>query len=186
MKTGITLDLEKSIRQLTAKIGVYGCFEVTIGVGGKERVDYMTYDTSGMRRCYEIKASKADFYSKAKKSFIGNYNYYVMPLSVYKSVHEDIPEGIGVYIGSNNVKRARKQSLEVSEEILKDSMIRSLYRDSNKLYLTENEHYIDRLKREAERSKRDVSRMSNNYYELRNAVEDKFGRQVARELCDLS
>jgi hypothetical protein len=30
-------------------MGVFGCFEVTIGFHGRERVDYMTLDTKGTR-----------------------------------------------------------------------------------------------------------------------------------------
>ena len=77
MKTAETVALEKAIRRATYKMGTFGCYEVTIGYGGKERVDYMTYDTKGIFRCYEVKVSKADFHSAAVKSFVGHYNYYV-------------------------------------------------------------------------------------------------------------
>ena len=46
MKTAETVTLEKAIRRATRKTGVFGCYEVTIGFCGKERVDYMTYDLS--------------------------------------------------------------------------------------------------------------------------------------------
>lgn len=55
MKTAETVALEKAIRRATYKMGTFGCYEVTIGYGGKERVDYMTYDTKGIFRCYEVK-----------------------------------------------------------------------------------------------------------------------------------
>ncbi len=35
-------------------------------------------------RCYELKVSLADFRSKAKLSFIGNYNYFVLPKALYE------------------------------------------------------------------------------------------------------
>ena len=54
-KTEETLLIENSIYRETNRQGVFGCFEVTIGWFGKERVDYMTYDTKGIWRCYEIK-----------------------------------------------------------------------------------------------------------------------------------
>lgn len=54
MKTAETVALEKAIRRATRKTGVFGCYEVTIGFCGRERVDYMTYDTKGVFRCYEI------------------------------------------------------------------------------------------------------------------------------------
>lgn len=86
MKTAETVALEKSIRRATRKTGVFGCYEVTIGFCGRERVDYMTYDTKGVFRCYEIKVSKADFHSAAAKSFVGHYNYYVLTRELYDQV----------------------------------------------------------------------------------------------------
>ena len=77
-KTEETLQLEKSIFRATKKTGVFGCFEVTIGFFGRERVDYMTYDTKGIFRYYEIKTSVSDFRSKSKNTFCGHYNYYVL------------------------------------------------------------------------------------------------------------
>ena len=41
-KTEETLKLEHYIWVSTQKTGTFGCFEVTIGFGGRERVDYMT------------------------------------------------------------------------------------------------------------------------------------------------
>lgn len=55
MKTAETVALEKAIRLATRKTGVFGCYEVTIGFCGRERVDYMTYDTKGIFRCYDMK-----------------------------------------------------------------------------------------------------------------------------------
>ena len=92
MKTKKTLKLEKQIYNATKKMGVFGCFEVTIGFFGKERVDYMTYDTKGIFRCYEIKVSKSDFHSNAKLSFVGHYNYYVLTRKLYEEVKDEIPD----------------------------------------------------------------------------------------------
>lgn len=140
MRTKITDDLTKKLLQTIQKRGVFSCPEVTIGWYGKERVDYLTYDTNDIFRCYEIKSCKEDFYSKSKHTFVGNYNYYVMPMDVYEMVKDDIPNHIGVYTNSENkrirklysVKSAKKQELSVDKEILKNSLIRSLHRDSMK------------------------------------------------------
>lgn len=136
-KTKLTKILEKELWRVTRKLGTFGCFEVTIGWFGKERVDYITYDTKGTWRCYEIKVSKNDFYSKSKTTFVGHYNYYVMPQELYNQVAQDIPEGIGVYVfngwGLRLVKRPKYKDLAVDEQILKDSLIRSLYRDVAKI-----------------------------------------------------
>lgn len=143
--------MEKAIRKATKKTGVFGCFEVTIGFGEKERVDYMTYDTKGIFRCYEIKCTKSDFHSKAAKSFVGHYNYYVLTKELYNEVKEEIPDWVGVYVNDCCIKNPKKQDISKKEykirrsikgkstkisyswiDMLKDSMIRSLYRDADK------------------------------------------------------
>jgi hypothetical protein len=60
----LTKELENNIWKTTRKQGVFGCLEVTIGWFGKERVDYITYDTNDIWRCYEIKISKSDSTAK--------------------------------------------------------------------------------------------------------------------------
>lgn len=142
----MTLELEKEIWKATRKKGVFGCFEVTIGWFGNERVDYITYDTKGIWRCYEIKVSKADFHSKSKNTFVGHYNYYVMTKELYEQVKDEIPPHIGVYIGGTCVKKAKKQELAVDEQILKDSLIRSLYREAEKVIKSKDPNIIDALK----------------------------------------
>lgn len=77
-KTDETKELERMIWNHANEQGIFGCFEVSIGWFGDERVDFMTYDTKGEIRCYEIKVSIQDFYSGAKKSFLGDFNYYVV------------------------------------------------------------------------------------------------------------
>ncbi|WP_229106420.1 hypothetical protein [Paenibacillus sp. 1001270B_150601_E10] len=124
-KTAVTLSLERALESVTNKAGVFGCFEVTIGWDGKERVDYITYDTKGTWRCYEIKVSKSDFRSKAHHTFCGHYNYFVMTQELFDQVKEEIPEHIGVYINFEywpyikNVKKAKRQELGIDEQVLK-------------------------------------------------------------------
>ena len=203
MKTAETISLEKAIRRATRKTGVFGCFEVTIGFCGDERVDYMTYDTKGIFRCYEIKVTKADFHSKAAKSFVGHYNYYVLTQELYYQVHEEIPADIGVYVGGTLMKKAKRQDLSgkqyfiyrsvggkstlVStpwEDMLKDSMIRSLFRDSDKFINSKDEQYIGRLKRDIEKMRQDLDKEHRRYQNLYRAVEEKFGVDKACELVN--
>lgn len=120
MKTDDTKRLEMEIWNATNKQGVFGCFEVTIGWYGKERVDYMTYDTKGVFRCYEVKVTKADFRSRRHNSFVGHLNYYVLPSDLYEEVKAEIPEHVGVYIERSgflhSIKKAKRRAAENPDE----------------------------------------------------------------------
>jgi hypothetical protein len=130
MKTELTKELENKIYWATSKQGIFGCFEVTIGWFGKERVDYMTYDTKGDFRCYEIKVSESDFNSKNHNTFVGDFNYYVMPTELFNKVKAKIPDYIGVYNESgSSVKKAKRVNTKHDKKVLEDSMIRSLSRE---------------------------------------------------------
>lgn len=155
---------------------MFGCFEVTIGWFGHERVDYITYDTKGIWRCYEIKVSKADFYSKAKKTFVGHFNYFVMPKELYEEVKEDIPNHVGVYtLNSYCLKKAKRQELGVDEEILKNSLIRSLSRETEKTYKSGNPTEMDRMNRRLNYEKKEKERYREMYQNLYREASEKFG-----------
>lgn len=172
-KTELTLQLEKEIYNATAKQGTFGCFEVTVGWYGKERVDYLTYDTKGAWRCYEIKSSVSDFKSKAAITFIGNYNYYVMPQEVYNAVKNKIPSGIGVIInGQSVIKAKRNKVLGTDEQTLKDSLIRSLSREYRNTRLSESRDYLIQLKREIEEQKRETQQYREKYYKIGNILRE--------------
>jgi len=175
-KTEITTKLERQIYQATKKQGVFGCFEVTIGWFGKERVDYITYDTKGIWRCYEIKVSVADFRSKAAKTFCGHYNYFVMTSELYEKVKDEIPKHIGVYIGGYCARRARKQELIIEEQVLKNSLIRSLSRETDKVFRSGDEALITRIRKLADREKEDKQRYHRELVDLRNKLYKKYGR----------
>lgn len=181
-KTKITKELEKQIYEATKKQGVFGCFEVTVDWYGNERVDYITYDTKDIWRCYEIKTSKSDFYSKARKTFLGHYNYYVMTKEVYEQVKDDIPPHIGVYVGGLCVKKAKKQELGIDAEILKNSLIRSLYRDFEKLMKLKNPNYINKLKSKINKLEKEKNEFKNQYYDLYWRVYCKFGKDWEKAL----
>lgn len=184
MKTKKTLQLEHDIRAATRKIGVFGCFEVTIGFSGKERVDFMTYEPrTGIFRCYEIKVTKADFHSSASVTFVGDYNYFVLTRELYAEVEKEIPNWIGVYVGMDCVKKPKRQDTPDTKEyfitrsingkskkvtipfrqVLMESMMRSLYRDSDKLLQTGNEQYVNRLRSEIEKSRERERQLQAEY-----------------------
>lgn len=176
-KTDLTNKLEKAIQVETSKW--FGCLEVTLGWDfGAGRVDYMTMDTKEIFRCYELKISKSDFHSKHGHNFVGNYNYYVIPLELYEEIKDEIDNNVGVYTWNgkclNLIKRARKQELKVDIQILKNSMIRSLYRDVSKYYSSQDEDIVqkykkkfNKLQKEKDKLYRDYVRLSNDYTYLK-------------------
>lgn len=158
-RTELTKKLLKSIYRTTNNLGTYCCTEVTIGIGGNERVDYMTYDTKGIFRCYEIKSTKDDFYSNAKWSFVGHYNYFVMTGDLYEQIYQDTPGHVGVYIGDKfsaySLKRATKQN-DVDVDMLKDSLIRSLSREFRKSFNSQDVDKLMYLERQKESAQKEV------------------------------
>jgi len=181
-KTETTLQLEKDIWIATHKQSVFGCYEVTIGWFGRERVNYMTYDTNGVWRCYEVKISKSDFHSKAKNTFIGHFNYYVMTKELYELVKGEIPSHIGVYIGQSSVKRAKRQPLKEDEQTLKNSMIRSLYREVEKQIRSNSPTLIEQITRQSKQFERQMEDYRNKYWELMRIGREKFGDRWNEEI----
>lgn len=98
------------VQERLTGLGKYWASEVSIDFGTKnvKRVDFMQFETPGVIYisdiekgifiCYEIKSCKADFKSGFGKNFIGEKNYFVMPMSVYKELKSEIPHGVGVLV----------------------------------------------------------------------------------------
>lgn len=204
MKTKETEQLEHDIRAATRKVGVFGCFEVTIGYAGKERVDFMTYEPAKkVFRCYEIKVTKEDFHSPAKKSFLGDFNYYVLTRELWAAVKEEIPAEIGVYVGGDCVKKAKRSKLPDEmqieswrsiggkstrietplREVLLESMTRSLYRDSDKLLQTQDEQLINRLKQRISKAEKDAHKQQQEWNKLFQRIADKYGYDEAWQMA---
>jgi len=155
MKTKLTRQLESTLYQYCLEQGAYVVEEVSMPAD-QGIVDTLSYQQlpDGQRdwRCYELKVTKADFHSKAKLSFIGNYNYFVLPQKLYEVVADEIPAHIGVLIyrafderamalaprplsapGFLTVaKKAQHQTLQVDEQPLISHFIASLFREVDK------------------------------------------------------
>lgn len=185
MKTDETKQIELGIFNATCKQGVFGCFEVTIGWFGKERVDYMTYDTKGIFRCYEIKVTKADFHSPCHNSFVGNFNYYVLPIKLYEQVKNEIPDFVGVYVLDNksvySIKRAKRMQVE-NLDVLKDSLIRSLSREVTKQIQSNNPLKIERFNREILQLKSQRDNYYHQYWDLLREVQERYGTRWNRDI----
>ncbi len=124
---------------------IYWAREVTLDYGTAEqkRVDYMVFEpvtnsVSGIEKgdffCYEVKSSVEDFHSKNGHNMIGDFNYYLMPESVYEQVKGEIHRNIGIYVpdeinGIRCIKKAKRQSREYPLSMLLLMMFRSANRD---------------------------------------------------------
>lgn len=125
------------------KKGWYGVFEVAIPRAivnkyHRERLDFLTYETTGVYRAYEIKRNKSDFYSGCAWSWIGNYNYFIMPYELYYEVKDDIPEGIGVWVvreyskDMECIKKPKRRELLCSSSDMMFAMMQSMSREYKK------------------------------------------------------
>lgn len=154
MKTPLTLALEETLYAYCREKGEVVVEEVVMPD------DLGIVDTLSLRllsddnyewRCFELKVSKGDFRSPAKLSFVGHYNYFVLPEALYRQVAEEIPEHVGVlvYHGYANPeehstpgylvsgKKARYQELQVNEKALLYHLITSQAREVGKAKQTE-------------------------------------------------
>ena len=157
MKTILTKEIEKRLFKDFEKLGQSLVLECQIGFFGGEgdKVDAISYNSSKKEiTCFEIKVSVSDFHSKAKLSFYGNRNYYVLTEDVYEKVKDEIPHDIGVYVYKNKhlkkvawcneedkdiqigdsltlVKSCRKRDCHYDKEILLACMVRSRVNKTN-------------------------------------------------------
>lgn len=194
MKTKLTKDLESTLYQYCLEQGSYVVEEVSMP-DKKGIVDTLSYqqlsDGKIEWRCYELKVTKADFHSKAKLSFIGNYNYFVLPQKLFEEVQAEIPTHIGVLIyrafdkkaieaspqtlrapGFLTVaKKAQYQELQVDETKLTSHFVASLFREVDKakkvekgLQLYSDDRLFKELKKRA-KAGYDVYTPEHNLYD---------------------
>ena len=178
-----TLEIEDKLYYMCHKKRIYGCEEVTIGFVnsgyGNEIVDFITMDSKGILKCYEIKVTLSDLKSKAKKSWFGHYNYLFVTEELYKKIYgkleEFIPDYVGVAIpclsswscGVEIRRTARKQDISKEQELmLKESMVRSMsykiqkYRNASDVQEFLNaKRKLDVLKKECEKHRKEAERL---------------------------
>lgn len=133
MKTEETYRLEEVITLATWKPGMIGCAEV--GLGDKGIVDYMTVELGGRRliRCYELKITRSDFLSDARKSFVGDLNFYVIPSGLWDDVKAYMEPWVGCWTvdrdGHAHRKRpARRRSPQITASYATGRTILALQR----------------------------------------------------------
>jgi len=171
-KSQATFEIEMALYGERRKMAVYGCFEVSIGfyrhhpAYGDQRVDFITMDSQGIFRAYEIKVTKADFHSKCANSFVGHYNYYAMPLELYEQVKHEIPDHVGVWC-NGVVKKPKRVEPSVPTDVLAMSMVRSLSRDADR-YL---QAIMDGDKPENRKLASERKKNQKTIHELRRSVQ---------------
>jgi hypothetical protein len=175
-----TLELESALALETKTKRIYGCEEITIGFynngHGNEIVDFMTMDSKGTIKCYELKVTLQDLKSDAKKSWYGHYNYLVVSEELYDGVDTSdwnlyIPGHIGIIVGYPRKDETRwleskrkAKKCEVSDDtgvMLKESMIRSVFYKMEKYKDTQSIEKYKRLNSEI----RKLSQERDKYYE---------------------
>lgn len=154
MRKLTTKEMEHLIYRTIWKQGQYACFEVKMPDDrgtyfyNNERVDLLAFEihggfgvNKGIWRMYELKLSVSDFHSDNKITFLGHYNYYVMPYELYEKVKGEIPDWVGVYCIHTNKwgtrsckleKKPKKQELKVNHLSLMFSLLQSLSRENQK------------------------------------------------------
>lgn len=136
-KSEKTYELEEIITLANARANRIGCAEVTLDDWGI--VDFISMDLNGARtiRCYELKVSKSDFQSDAKKTFVGDFNYYVIPTELWDSVKGLVEKGVGVWVidkhGNPSVrKKATRMDCKVDRNRIMGKILRALNRENLK------------------------------------------------------
>lgn len=102
--------LNKLLENKLYKSGHRWAKEVVLDYGSVNvrRVDYMEFAPNrtfypsdlekGMFVSYEVKSCKEDFYSGFGRNFDTEKGYFVMPMTLYKEVINEIPHQIGVLV----------------------------------------------------------------------------------------
>lgn len=204
MKTKLTKNLETTLYQYCLEQDSYVVEEVSMP-DKKGIVDTLSYrqlpNGEIEWRCFELKITKNDFHSKAKLSFIGNYNYFVLTKELFEEVKTEIPEHIGVLIYRafdktavelspqtqrapgflTIVKKAQYQELQVDEKYLTSHFISSLFREVDKakriekgLKLYSDDQLFKELKKRA-KTGYDIYKPDHNLYDrfIEESKEDK-------------
>ena len=175
-----TLDIETALQKDTIIKRIYGCEEITIGFynngHGNEIVDFMTMDSKGIIKCFEIKVTIQDFKSDAKKSWYGHYNYLVVGKELWNEhkdyILENTPKYIGI-LGSSleSYRKCKKQDISQEQSgMLKESMIRSIYYKMVKYYNASDLDEIKRLNSDIRKLKKDIEDYRDRAIKAENMI----------------
>ena len=140
-----TKELEHLLYNHLWRKGWYGVYECAIPKClcrkvRRERMDMLTYETSGIWRVYELKVSKSDLHSQSALSFVGHYNYLVVTEDLVAEAKKMLPKDIGIYAAYEQgkkkwielVRNPRKRELLCSHEDMQFALIQALSREYKK------------------------------------------------------
>ena len=140
-----TKELEHLLYKYLWRKGWYGVFECAIPKClcrkvHRERVDMLTYETTGIWRAYELKISKQDLHSSAALSWIGHYNYLVVTEDLIEEAKKMLPKDIGIYAAYEKgnkkwidlVRNPRKRELLCKHEDMQFALMQALSREYKK------------------------------------------------------
>lgn len=141
----MTREVEHLLYNHLWRKGWYGVFECSIPKclqpkTHRERMDMISYETSGVYRVYEIKISKSDLHSKNALSFIGNFNYLVCPEDLVEDAKQILSNDIGIYAvyehGNKRwidlVRKPKHRELLCSSAEMQFAMLQSFSREYKK------------------------------------------------------
>lgn len=161
-----TKEIESILYNHLWKKGWYGVYECAIPKclnrkTRRERVDMLTYETSGIYRSYEIKISKQDLHSSAALSWIGHYNYLVCTEDLVEDAEEMLSSDIGIYSVCKKtkkielVRKPKRRELLCSHEDMIFALTQALSREYKKYRkLKEKEEKSSVKKKTSKRSKK--------------------------------
>lgn len=183
-----TLAIENALNEMCREKKIYGCEEITIGFfnngHGDEIVDFMTMDSKGIIRCYEIKVTLQDLKSNAKKSWYGNYNYLVVSDELSRKIDnwdKYIPKHIGVIVAfkpklfdawqlriifNPKVQEINKET----STMLKESIVRSMYYKMLKYKDSSDMEKIKIITTQISYWKKEYNELKQDYLEMRRNV----------------
>ena len=120
---------------------VYIAREVTFDYGTADwvRVDFLRFKpvnntVSGIEKgdfyCYEVKSSVEDFHSRNGHNLLGDFNYYVMPESVYEKVKGELPYHAGVLVPEGETLAARRKARRMDRRKPLGEMLFMMFRSA--------------------------------------------------------
>ena len=141
-----TKEIEHLLYNHLWRKGWYGVYECSIPKilckkVHRERVDMLSYETTGIWRAYELKISKTDLHSNAALSWIGHYNYLVCTEDLIDEAKKILPKDIGIYSvytknnglnGIELIRNPKKRELLCSNEDMLFAIMQAMSREYKK------------------------------------------------------